>query len=94
MHTDATDSRGLCLTCNRSAGCSLRGQAETAVWHCEEFDDRMAVIDSLPAAMVVATVDPLAGRPKPAGICSNCECLPTCRFTKPEGGVWRCEEYR
>jgi DNA-binding NtrC family response regulator len=27
------------------------------------------------------------------GLCSNCDNRETCAYPKPEGGVWRCEEY-
>jgi len=27
------------------------------------------------------------------GLCKNCEKRKTCTIPKPEGGVWRCEEY-
>jgi hypothetical protein len=27
------------------------------------------------------------------GLCSNCDNRETCTYPKPEGGVWRCEEY-
>ncbi len=28
-----------------------------------------------------------------AGLCATCEKRKTCVVPKPEGGVWRCEEY-
>jgi len=28
------------------------------------------------------------------GLCINCENRHTCEFTKPNGGIWHCEEYR
>lgn len=36
------------------------------------------------------TREPIAA----VGLCSNCELRSTCTFAKPEGGVWRCDEYR
>ena len=27
------------------------------------------------------------------GLCKNCKKRKTCKLPKPEGGVWRCEEY-
>jgi hypothetical protein len=27
------------------------------------------------------------------GLCATCESFPTCAFTKPDGGIWHCEEY-
>jgi hypothetical protein len=31
--------------------------------------------------------------PRFMGLCSICEIREACRFPKPEGGVWHCEEY-
>jgi hypothetical protein len=28
------------------------------------------------------------------GLCVNCDVRETCTFSKPEGGVWFCEEYQ
>lgn len=28
------------------------------------------------------------------GLCVNCDVRETCTFSKPEGGVWYCEEYQ
>ena len=30
---------------------------------------------------------------EPKGLCRNCKKKETCTLPKPEGGVWRCEEY-
>jgi hypothetical protein len=28
------------------------------------------------------------------GLCVNCDVRETCTFSRPEGGVWYCEEYQ
>jgi hypothetical protein len=30
---------------------------------------------------------------KYVGLCVNCEHRTTCRYPKPEGGLWHCEDY-
>jgi len=30
---------------------------------------------------------------EPKGLCRNCKKKETCKLPKPEGGVWRCEDY-
>ena len=30
---------------------------------------------------------------QPKGICKNCANLESCLYPRPEGGIWRCEEY-
>ena len=29
-----------------------------------------------------------------AGLCVNCDQRLVCRYDRPEGGVWHCEDYR
>jgi len=60
------------------------------VAQCEEF------AGDGPRASVDLDVRPArtdAGGRVP-GLCANCEERDSCRFPRPQGGVWRCEEYR
>ena len=41
-----------------------------------------------------ATVSLKVEQPRARGLCTTCELRETCTFTRPESGVWRCEEYR
>jgi len=34
-----------------------------------------------------------ASEPTVRGLCVNCDHRDVCTLRKPEGGVWRCEEY-
>lgn len=91
--------RGLCLTCNEADRCMYLARAESPVWRCEEFDgsspvgtNPLAIMERESASSVARSV--LADlRPKPRGLCCNCDNLPTCCLPKVESGVWHCEEY-
>jgi hypothetical protein len=39
-------------------------------------------------------VETAPGRADLKGLCVNCELRDECMFTKPEEGVWHCEEYQ
>lgn len=86
-------ARGLCVSCVNDASCKLPRNSGGPVFYCEEYQ--------LPAAPAAAAIAPLAesSGSQPAGVrlmglCMNCEAREECRFPKPEGGVWCCEEYR
>jgi len=84
--------RVLCPTCIHVDHCVLYSSGEKPAWFCEEF--------------VAAGAPPRQARPEPAeaipepgerkhmGLCVNCDDRDTCTFPRPEGGVWRCNEYR
>lgn len=90
--------QGLCSTCEGSPTCGWRQQDPArVVHHCEEFLFRPPRTDpSARAAAARPSADPAIrfekGRDR--GLCLNCENWNDCRFPIPEGGVWRCEEYR
>jgi len=84
----------LCSTCVHASTCGFPRNGDGPVHFCEEFDTEM----NEPALAVVhdqekAHKDAAADREKYPGICSTCEKRDTCRFPKPEGGVWQCEEF-
>lgn len=91
--------RGLCMTCDQAPACGWRARdPERPVFHCEEFRcDEATGGCRQPSSASLATearaaAPPLRGRDK--GLCMNCDCRDGCTFRIPEGGVWRCEEYR
>ena len=95
---ETTTIRGLCATCDCGPECGWRLRApDRVVFHCEEFHcepggscggERSAPV----AALTTRSNPPRRGRDK--GLCMNCESRDDCTFRIPEGGVWRCEEYR
>ena len=83
-------ARGLCTSCRHVGGCVHRGDAEVAVWHCEEFDDGGP---SVATALSIAA--PLVESPRSSlpGLCGSCAAAATCTFPSRELGVWHCEEF-
>jgi hypothetical protein len=95
---ETTTYRGLCATCDCAPDCVWRARdPERPVFHCEEFQCGGPVLgacaQAAPPAAPAMRVDPPA-RGRDRGLCMNCENRDTCTFRIPEGGVWRCEEYR
>ena len=88
----AAPHQGLCSTCNNAPECSyIAGREKRPVICCEEFDGSAPPI---PAPLAACFADPPGCRPvKLMGLCVNCAQLEVCRFPKPEGGIWHCEEY-
>jgi len=94
-----TTYRGLCATCDIAPDCAWRARdPERHVFHCEEFQSDPPAVVAF--AEMVATSAALTGRADPPrrgrdkGLCMNCDHRDGCTFRIPEGGVWRCEEYR
>lgn len=96
-----TKRRGLCTTCERAAACRHKIEPMKPVLQCEEhtgIESRLATATH-PKASSASPVSVVgeaasAGRRRPLGLCGNCDLLKTCTFTKPEGGIWHCAEYR
>ena len=84
----------LCRTCNHVATCMNRGTSERPKFYCEQFD---AWVPLSPAPFNRSGVNaPREGVPSSQykGLCFNCEDRETCALSRPDGGVWHCEEYR
>jgi hypothetical protein len=67
--------------------------SERMILQCEQFE--MAFPEEGNRVPGRPRVLPRNGRDthKYAGLCSNCEKREACTYVKPEGGVWRCDEY-
>jgi hypothetical protein len=90
----ANKFRGLCSTCAQAKNCRFPRAAGAHIYHCDEWKG------------TVETPRKKAARPrrggevrgertgaKLIGLCRDCGKLKACTFTRPEGGVWHCEEY-
>jgi len=90
-----TEAVGVCAVCEHAPDCIYKADSDgSMILQCEEF--QMSVpMPSLP---------PVSVRPRPSstngerssrllGLCANCDIREICTYPKPEGGVWRCEEY-
>ncbi|HON37571.1 MAG: hypothetical protein ACOX3E_16290 [Desulfomonilia bacterium] len=93
---------GLCSACKYSSRCTLTkspGQGQ-GIHFCEEYEaggrshpgrkaGRCAGSAKLRSAKVKLNATGAI-----LGLCGNCVNRDTCRFPRPESGVWHCEEYQ
>ncbi len=93
---------GICSTCNYAPDCAHRlRNSGVAIWECENYDDYVH-FDGAEINGGLSTVLPAprkSHRPEfdaieYRGLCRNCDKRDECSYTKPEGGVWHCEEYQ
>lgn len=87
------ESKGICTTCNNARTCvHLKGNTGFAIWDCENFDDFVPPTAN-PRVLHEAGVRTEESYSAYLGLCMNCAVRETCVYSKPEGGVWHCEEY-
>ena len=91
---------GICITCNNAPYCRLSRDPDHPVWFCEMFNDydppaNPSLQDKRPdkhtTDEIIKSIE--KNDPKYKGLCSNCARRDTCKFPKPDGGVWHCSEY-
>lgn len=86
-------ARGLCANCANDVDCRLPRNAAGPVFYCEQYE--VESVQTRPLIVPAADVRSEAQQPSPLlGLCVNCEVRAECKFPKPEGGVWCCEEYQ
>ena len=91
---------GICSTCKSAPVCIFRKDASRPIMQCAEFEGLP------PARMMVGAIEMTRPGKSPStdsclgtseschkGLCMNCKNLEHCTFPKPDGGVWRCDEY-
>lgn len=96
---------GLCSSSEQAPGCSLPAEPARPVQQCEEYVGERAPArpeasgarDAGPEPTARAGEDSCAEQASSQvyrGLCVSCESRFDCEIPKPEGGIWRCEEYR
>jgi hypothetical protein len=89
---------GVCSACIHELVCAHPRDLERPPLQCAEFEIGYRPSDKLEVAGPDGAADaPLNSPARPGslkGLCVNCDERETCSYPKPEGGVWRCEEYR
>ena len=90
---------GLCRACESNSYCTFPRDPARSVLQCDEFRGISAERPLTEKDLGIAPLKPSAEYQQPAptrfkGLCVNCDSRDTCTFAKPEGGVWRCEEYK
>ncbi len=93
-HTD-----GLCSTCRHFSTCTYKKEVSPTVHFCEEYETGNSAAKAgrkrvFPADDPLKLIPGEKGRHKALGLCSDCVYRETCRFPRPESGVWHCEEYK
>lgn len=87
--TAQATAQGICSSCNEAPDCTHLARNPGLVVHeCENYDGSA----TSPERPAPTRTEPDYGQLK--GLCMNCADRDTCRFPKPEGGVWHCPEYR
>lgn len=95
--------RGVCSACKHDLFCIYARDFDRPPSQCEQFE-----LGFMPAEIAsarereIAELETLARAPLPKeqdsdkylGLCVNCDHRADCIYPKPEGGVWRCEEYQ
>jgi len=89
---------GLCATCKNASTCMYLRGASKPILHCEEFEPFPPRPGTNPAEAKMSKLtskpeNTPQAKPKHLGLCANCKHRETCKFPKPTGGVWHCEEY-
>lgn len=98
MQNDSKKS-GLCSTCFHCGSCALCANHSMPIHYCEEFTTqevgRMGASqkDLRRVGQSSGGTTSASGCGKHMGLCMNCVHKDTCTFPRPEGGVWRCNEY-
>ena len=80
---------GLCTSCERQPKCTYAQDGVHPVLQCDEYAPTAHVRARLsePPPQGAGTSE------RSLGLCGSCAGRETCTFPRPEGGVWRCEEY-
>jgi len=93
--------KGLCAHCALAAECTFPRDPDRPILFCDEFEGLQIRVPSKVARTSGATSGKVVVNPEQnddaniyKGLCRTCENRRHCTFPKPEGGVWRCEEYK
>ena len=87
----------VCLACKFDPDCIYEAASGRVNLQCEQFE--MGFLESPARAPSIherpfrSAVHPNGESSAYPGLCSNCDNRETCIYPKPEGGIWRCEEY-
>ena len=89
---------GVCASCVRAVNCQYLAGSARPILNCDEHDGgRNSVSPASDRTVVRPPARPRVGEPERPdgvlGLCRTCDLAKTCVFTKPESGVWHCEEY-
>ncbi|NLI74933.1 MAG: hypothetical protein GX442_00665 [Candidatus Riflebacteria bacterium] len=81
----------LCDRCEERASCGWAAASRRSRQFCEVMPE--PEVPAFLGRTAPVQEAPLAAVEGPRGLCSNCGNAATCRFPRPAGGVFHCEEY-
>jgi len=88
---------GVCLDCKFAPDCIYEAASGRVILQCEQFEmkfpESAAQAPSIHENPFKSTAHHGRESSSYRGLCSNCDNRETCTYPKPEGGIWRCEEY-
>jgi hypothetical protein len=99
--TAEKDVRSLCENCSKKEDCCLKASISRPSFFCEEYECGLVgeslVVKTGLESSVRSNYDPaqyvLPPSRRSMGLCATCGSREACCLTKPQGGVWHCEEY-
>ena len=101
MNIENREPSGVCLCCKAVSACTYAKDPRRPALQCEDFEGYEPRRGATVMTNSLAANDPKWGfdvekrdSRKHKGLCSICEDYDSCILSKPEGGVWHCEEYR
>lgn len=97
----ATTTRGICAACQHDPDCTYDRNFDHPPLQCEQFEMGFRKPEIV-SPRAISELERMVGIHSPQesasirvlGLCANCEHQETCTYPKPQGGVWRCEEYQ
>ena len=81
--------RDLCSNCDNAKRCEGGTRPRRPIFFCEEF----LVFGAASAPQRKPRTPAAKNINGQVGLCVNCASARTCALTRPEGGIWHCEEY-
>jgi hypothetical protein len=89
-----TEAAGVCAACKYDPDCICQATSVGVILQCDQFELGFGEPVVAPAQTIARPAfHPGGSTNGRLGLCSNCEHREACIYPKPEGGVWRCEEY-
>ncbi len=91
-------AQDICMTCYWGKGCGFLNGNPRPILQCEQFQASI-LADRSQFARAVPPSDRQAGDAEEEtegllGLCRSCLNRAECTYSRPESGVWHCEEYR
>jgi hypothetical protein len=101
MNLEHGEPSGICLCCRTVSTCTYLKDFRRPALQCEDFESYEPRRVATAIKSILTDDKPKSGfdverrdSRRHKGLCSICEDYDSCALSKPEGGVWHCEEYR